>query len=321
MFLRSGVVWCVAAALLFGSAALALGQGSPAPMGFSGVSGRPAPFQRPVGFYADFVVSKFINSFATYQFPDPDTGIDPLSRLEFPIDQWFIGFKATSNLKGVSVNLEALRNVNENSSFKTQDSDWENPANPDQKTTFSETNSRLPEAWLVDVSADWVMFCSYLRPVLGLRWQTFHFFGGDGFQNSFPIPAPTPLIGDTFDVRFTFKHFYVGGIADFGPGPVGLRLQADYAWVTAENADRHLLRGERLTKEKASGWCVHLAASMRFCVTDSVNLWVQGDFKRIKTRKGSHDWWDDFGVFQQSWDGAEMWSDQQSVSALCELRF
>jgi hypothetical protein len=321
MFLRCGVVWCVAAVLLFGSAVLAPGQGYPAPMGFSGVAGRPVPFQRPVGFYADLVVSKFINSFATYQFPDPDTGIDPLSRLEFPIDQWFIGFKATSALQGVSLNLEVLRNLNEKSSLKTQDSDWEFPANPDQKTTFSESDSRLPEAWLVDVSTDWAMFCPYIRPVLGLRWQTFHFIGGDGFQNSFPRPAPTPLTGDTFDVRFTFKHLYVGGIADFGPAPFGMRLQADYAWVTAENADRHLLRGDRLTKEKASGWCVHLAASVRVSLTDSLSFLLQGDFKRIRTRKGSHDWWDDSGAFQESWDGAEMWSDQQSLSAYCELRF
>jgi hypothetical protein len=64
-----------------------------------------------------------------------------------------------------------------------------------------------------------------------------------------------------------------------------------------------------------------LAASLRVSLTDSLGFWLQGDFKRIRTRKGSHDWWDDFGVFQQSWDGAEMWSDQQSIAGYCELRF
>jgi hypothetical protein len=267
------------------------------------------------------VVTKFVNSFASFQFPDPDTGIDPLSRLEFPIDQWFLGLKAVQSIGGVSVNLLVLRNISEKSSLKMQDSDWEDPTNPGQKTTFSESNSRLAEGWLVDFSADWQVFGPRLKPVFGGRWQTFHFFGGDGFQNSFPVPAPTPLPGDAFDVRFTFKHLYAGGAANLDLFPVRLNLQADYGWAIAYNMDRHLLRGDRMTLEKAHGWCFHLAASIAISVSDLCSVWIQGDFTRIRTQNGSHEWFDDDGTLRQTWDGAKIWSDQQSVSTGCEIRF
>lgn len=321
MSLRSGVVWCVGAALAWIAAAAAHGQGIPAGMAFLGSATTAIPYARTSGLYASPVVTKFINSFASYQFPDTDTGIDPLSRLEFPIDQWFVGIKAVQSVGGVSVNLEILRNVTEKSSLQMQDSDWENPANPGQKTTFSESNSRLKEAWLVDFSADWRVVGPSLKPVFGARWQTFHFFGGDGFQNSFPIPAPTPLPGDAFDVRFTFKNLYLGGVANLELTPVRLGLQADYGWLIAYNVDRHLLRGDRMTAEKADGWCLHLAGSMAVSLSNLCSVWIQGDFKRMRSQSGSHQWFDDDSVLRQTWDGAKMWSDQQSVSAGCEFLF
>ena len=70
-------------------------------------------------------VRKLINSFTSYQFPNPyPPNQDPLSRLEFPLDQWFVGMRGLYSRKWAALLAEAWTNVSQESALQMQDSDW-----------------------------------------------------------------------------------------------------------------------------------------------------------------------------------------------------
>lgn len=277
------------------------------------------------GFSMDLGIRKFINSFCSYQFPDNDTDTDPLSRLEFPIDNWFWGVQASQVFSNMCFSVEFWSRLNTRNALKMQDSDWGQFGFPGgQKTTFSESSQRVADGWMVDVNVDYSLgprLGACLRPVAGYRYQTFCFIAGDGFQYSLNPASQGPLNGDTFDVRFTFQHLYIGGRACFSLGRLGLTLQADYGWVGAKEVDQHLLRGDRLTKDTDGGSCWHLFASMGMVVRDSLSLRLESDFKRLVVLNCNHYWNEGDGTPIQTWWGAKIWSDQQSVAGYAEFRF
>jgi hypothetical protein len=286
---------------------------------------RGAVYERVQGFYVNPGIKKFINSFASYEYPYAP-GFVGKSRLEFPIDNWFGGIQFNYASNRLSFNAEIWWCLNEKIALKMQDSDWEDGIfSPDQKTAFSESSNRMPQSYLLDINADWEVSSSAvasLRPVAGVRYQKFHFIAGDGFQWSLPGSSfPTePLNGDVYDDSFTFLQFYLGAKSGLWLGPLVVTLQADYGWLKADQEDRHLLRGLFRIADNGRGYCWHLAAAVSHPVSNSISLRLEGDFKRLVTTVCPHSWWDT-GVPEESWGGAKIWSDQQSLTGYAELRF
>ncbi len=63
-----------------------------------------------------FGMKKFFNSYTSYQFPNPFPPYqDPLSRLEFPLDQWFAGIKSEYSGGWWALMGEAWTNVSRQS--------------------------------------------------------------------------------------------------------------------------------------------------------------------------------------------------------------
>ncbi len=284
-----------------------------------------AAFERVPGFYVNPGIRKFINSFASYEYPYAP-GNTGKSRLEFPIDNWFGVIQFNQTYNNMSFNAEIWCRLNEEITLKMQDSDWEDRVYPpDQKTAFSESKNRMKRGYLLDFNVDWEFpygSIARLRPVVGVRYQRFRFIAGDGFQWGLPLSEyPTePLNGDVYDDNFTFLHLYLGAKSCLWLGPLVVTLQADYAWLKADQEDRHLLRGIFRMTDNGRGYCWHLAAGVSHPVSNSVSLRLEGDFKRLVTTFCSHSWWDT-GVHGKSWGGAKVWSDQQSVTGYVELRF
>jgi hypothetical protein len=100
-----------------------------------------------------------------------------------------------------------------------------------------------------------------------------------------------------------------------------LDLQLDYGLVTAANEDLHLLRtGDRVTKENTRGHCWHVSANAGFILRDSIKTRIEADFKRLLTN-GSHRLINHPFEIDFSFDGAHVWSDQASISAVGEFSF
>ncbi len=302
-----------------------------------GVNGGTAAVGRPAGgglaHYHYVTVARYFNSFTSYQFPNPfPPNQDPLSRLEFPIDQWFIGLGAGCRSSTLSFAVEVWTNLSRESGLKMQDSDWDDDADPGQKTIFSESGCRLNKGILTDIRIGlnggpfgWAS----VQPIVGHRYQHFFFTTYDGYQWDLD-GGDIALEGDGIDFKQSFHHVYFGGALDgdispgriFGLLPrVGWRIQIDYALVNARNEDLHLLRlGERITTENTWGHCWHAGADVTLVARNMFRAGLSGDFKRIVThgdhRLSNHVFGVDF-----SFDGSKVWSDQSSLSAFLEVFF
>jgi hypothetical protein len=273
-------------------------------------------------------VKKFLNSFTSYQFPNPfQPSQDPLSRLEFPIDQWFVGLTTKYDSRLWSLNGSAWMNFTRESSRKFQDSDWDDENVPDQKTIYSESSCRLNRGVLCDVgmsAAVPYVRSGPLRPVFGYRYQDFLFTTHDGAQVVLG-GSTMDLPGDGIQFRQIFNHVYLGlglnrgvnlgSFSGFLPS-VCLDLQADYAWITARNEDLHLLRpGNRKTVDTTSGHCWHLFGAANIFRSNSLTARIEVDFKRLITY-GSHQLHNDLFTMSFTFDGSKVWSDQASISAV-----
>ncbi len=276
-------------------------------------------------------VKKFFNSFTSYQFPNPfPPQQDPLSRLEFPIDQWFMGLKSQYRGSWWSVIGEGWINISRDSALKMQDSDWDDEANPSQKTIFSESQCRLNRGIILDVATalgNPVPRFLNLRPLVGFRYQYFFFTTHDGYQTILGGPT-VDLPGDGIEFKQFYYHIYFGGsfytFLNLGipGGPVSrprLDLQFDYALVRGSNEDLHLLReGRRITEQITNGHCWHLFTGLSFMATRRLNTRIEVDLKRVLTH-GGHLLTNSLFDINFSFDGSRVWSDQLSVSGVLEV--
>ena len=290
--------------------------------------------ERPRGHYWSIGIKKYINSFTSYQFPNPFAPEqDPLSRLEFPIDQWFMGIRVSYYSRWWSLQGQGWMNASREGSLKMQDSDWDDGAAPSQKTIFSESQCRLNRGVLFDVrlsTATPLEQFINVRPVFGYRSESFFFTTHDGWQAVLGGGAVSDLPGDGIEFTQSFSHYYLGGIfrghvnfpaAYFSVPEFDLSLQADYAVIRARNEDLHLLRtGERITKEKTMGHCWHACLRIAWRVQDMVWVGFEGDFKRLLTN-GSHNLTNALFNIDFSFGGSRVWSDQTTISAFAEIKF
>ena len=285
------------------------------------------------GLYYSLGVQKFINSFSSYQFPNPfPPEQDPLSRLEFPIDQWFMGIFSGISSPSWTASGQLWVNLNREGSLLMQDSDWDDESRPFQKTIFSESQCRLNRGVLIDVGLSLsVPFTGStgIRPVLGGRYQYFSFTTHDGAQTELN-GTTMDLPGEGIDFEQTFYHLYLGGtfsraiflrgIAASMP-PVVMGAQVDYALVRAKNEDLHFLReGNRITEENTRGHCWHVAAWLDLFLRNSFKAKVVADFKRVIT-DGGHRLTNSIFGLDFSFDGSRVWSDQATISAIGEVTF
>lgn len=276
---------------------------------------------------------KYFNSFTSYQFPNPfPPSQDPLSRLEFPIDQWFFGSRYTYEAPHWTVFFDSYVNLNRDAVAMMQDSDWEDENQPFQKSVFSESKCRLNRSWILDLGLnlhpDWAIFRD-VSPITGFRYQYFYFTTHDGYQTSLD-GHDADLPGDGIDFEQTFYHWYVGGVLSTTINTSGLwrtipqtslTCQVDYALATAKNEDLHLLRlGERITRDNTSGHCWHFNATLGMNIRDNMKAKLDADFKRMVTH-GDHELSNSFYNIYFSFGGAKVWSDQFSLTGLVEFNF
>lgn len=145
---------------------------------------------RPFGFRATQPLvgraeglRNYFRSHTSYEFGNPYPPYQaPLSRLEFPLNSWWVGVEVRQSFSRFSAGLEALRNISGEANGQFKDSDWDDDAAPDVQTIYSKSDCRIEPGYTVrgDVDlkiSDWVGLPSGfdLRPVLGLRWQRFSF--------------------------------------------------------------------------------------------------------------------------------------------------
>lgn len=274
---------------------------------------------------------KYFNSFTSWQLPSKEGPQDPLSRLEYPWDQTFLAIGASASYYNLEAKLEWSGTLGVLSNPKAQDSDWLDPYNQDQKTTFSEGQAK-PQCWIMDLSLNGqIPGISFLSAVAGYRLSQFKFTNTDGYQynifnertRSYEFSS-IPLPGAFIEFSQYYKQLYGGAILNssmdlgaisrgFRLPPVLLRLQADASYVTGDSHDEHLLRyAFGIIRSTGVGWHVNLTAGFN---TGRFRFDLEGDIRGIQTRGQIQNIQEDdevAGLIHDFYvDGAKAWSEQK----------
>ncbi|MDA8126534.1 MAG: hypothetical protein M0009_15280 [Deltaproteobacteria bacterium] len=286
---------------------------------------------------AELQVKRYFGSHTSYEFGNPYPPYQaPLSRLEFPLNTWWVGGEFRRRFSRISLGVEILRNGSKESDGSFKDSDWDDDGRPDVKTIYSESQCRLEPSYMVrgdaDLKvADWLGLPVWLdlRPVIGIRWQQVELVAHNGVQTypADPFP-PDPLPGDAIRFQQTYWQYFLGIRSAYELGRhlriPGLTLfgQLDWAYVEGDNSDRHLLRaGNRWTYEKTSGDGWHASLGLKAALARNISVGLEADYLRIRTQ-GSHRWVHDVINADMTWDhGVKVWSDQTSLTTRLEYRF
>ncbi len=291
------------------------------------------PDNSPLEFWSvDLRVKNYSGSHTSFEFGNPfPPNQAPLSRLEFPLNSWWAGVEVRRNFSRFSAGVEAMRNVSGSATRHFKDSDWTDDVQPWVKTIYSESSLRIEPSYTIrgDVDmkiSDWLGLPAGfdLRPVLGFRRQRFSLVGHDGLQ-VYPAPGdntpPVPLPGDGIHFVQTFRHTFLGVRMSYeweNPRYVprlGMRMQMDWARVTGDNEDHHLLReGQRFTYEKTRGNGRHASLGLDFGLTRRLSATLDVDYLKLYT-SGSHRLVNSAFGMDFSFDyGVWVWSEQVSLT-------
>jgi hypothetical protein len=292
-------------------------------------------FSQPTGnSYLNLMVGlrKYFSSFTSWQLPSNSGPQDPISRLEYPWDQTFLAIRGTTSYSGLEVNMEWSGTLSVLSNPKAQDSDWLDPDNPNQKTTFSDADA-TPRCWILDLGCNMqIPGFQSLRGVAGYRTSQFKFTNTDGYQYSIYNDetrqyenSSQPLPGAGIEFSQYYQHFYAGGILDTSINvdeissglrfpALLIRLKGDASYITGNSHDQHLLRyAFAIISSRGFGWHINLTTGFK---TGRFRLDVEGDIRGIRTNGSLESIQQDETsglIFTQFINGAKAWSEQKYV--------
>ena len=272
---------------------------------------------------------KYFNSFTSWQLPSNSGPQDPISRLEYPWDQTFLVIRGTTTNTGLEVNMEWSGTLSVLSNPKAQDSDWLDPNNPNQKTTFSDADA-TPRCWILDIGCNiQIPGFQSLRGVAGYRNSQFKFTNTDGYQYSIYNDetrkyenSSQPLPGPSIEFSQYYQHFYAGGILDTSLNveeisgvrvpALSIRVQGDASYITGNSHDQHLLRyAFGIINSKGFGWHINLTTGFK---TGRFRFDAEGDIRGIRTSGSIESIQQDETsglISTQFINGAKGWSEQK----------
>jgi len=285
---------------------------------------------------AEVHVKRYFSSHTSYEFGYPEPPFTaPLSRLEFPMNTWWVGGEVRRSFSRFSVGMEVLGSIPMESDLSFKDSDW----NADNvKEIYSEAQCRVEPSYMVrgDVDlkiSDWVGLPDWfdLRPVGGVRWQNLNFLAHNGVQ-VYPAPgenhSPDHYPGNAIRFEQTYWQYFLGIRTAYDLGRhiklPGLKMlcQLDWAYVDGDNKDHHLLRkGNRWTYEKTTGNAWHASLGLKADLTKYITAGVEFEYIQITTT-GTHRWVHDIENVDESWvNGVKVWSEQMSLMMSLGYKF
>jgi len=285
-------------------------------------------------------VKRLDNSHTSYEFGNPDPpGQAPLSRLEFPLDSWWVGGELRASFPRFSMGIEVLQSAQGNVGGRMYDSDWDDASAPlDAKTDYGVFRCRMEPSYMaradIDMEvADWLGLPQWisLRPVVGMRYQHFRLNAYNGIQYDLTGVRYEPiLMPESSVIRFkqTYWQYFIGvrsGIdvgKYLGVSDLKLTTQLDWAYVEGSNEDKHMLREpDRFTYEDTYGHAWHASIGLKKGLSKNLFLSMDFDYLQIDTT-GSHRWSVHSEGIDQSWgNGVKVWSEQKSISLSLEYQF
>lgn len=287
-------------------------------------------------------VERFIASHTSY-----DIGLrfapwtKPLSRLEFPVNTWWLNFDARRTCPRWSIGGRAGFSVNRNSNNWMIDSDWRtNDDDEDVLTNYSKNYCDVRKAFLfrgdVDVNiSDWLKLPPSLeiRPLFAFQFQRFNLIMHDGVQwnyvqnDGFVTPLAQQLPGDCVSFRQDWWLYMIGLRGSYNLKlnkyvMIKIKGEADWGPALGYNVDHHMQReGDLWGYINSSGNALYFLTGLDMTVSKTITIGVGVDYLRIRTSGIIHDVNTPEGVDQWWSDDVKSYSDQLGLTAHISYAF
>lgn len=306
---------------------------------FTAPNGKATNLAMTKNWLFDVAMRRYIESHTSYQFGNPDGARQtPLSRLEWPLNTWWMDLELRRTCPRWSVGGRFSFNVANDVVGKMEDSDWENPANTKMLTTYSETYARMGRNFMiradVDVNiSDWLRLPKgmEIRPIFAFQYQHFSLYDLNGTQSSVGnYDNPEHDASDGSNVS-SLDGTYINFKQDYYMYMIGLRgsydllkpdkniqikLHGETTWgpVLGYNEDHHLKReGNMFVREKTAGNALYFLFGADAVLWKRLTVGFTMDYLWIRTI-GVHKWINQPLGVDQCWrDDVKVWSDQTSL--------
>lgn len=302
----------------------------------------------PKNWEFDFGMQRFVMSHTSYEIGNPNAPFQkPLSRLEFPLNTWWLDFRLRRTCPRWSIGGRAGLRVATNTDGRMKDSDWENPANTDMLTTYSEGACNLDEGHHfrgdVDVNiSDWLglpkgfevrPLCAFQfqRLILvdhdAVQWGVGNYdtetddMGLDGAISAMALPGNTIRFRQDWylyqiGLRGTYTHDLNKHLA------VKVRGEADWGPAVGFNEDQHLVRpGIMVGYIKSSGNSLYFSTALEMVIIKTITLGIGMDYSFIRTTGETRHYNGPTGENSKWPDGVKAWSDQTGLNAYVSYAF
>ena len=309
--------------------------------------GQKSKLNIPKNWIFDFGLQRFLMSHTSYEFGGLYEPFQkPLSRLEFPINTWWLDFRLRRTCPRWSIGVRGGLSVAKNTDGRMKDSDWESPEDTGMKTTYSESACRLENSYLfrgdVDVNiSDWLGLppSFEIRPLFAFEFQRLNFMAHDGvmwdigsYNNSdaeevlVGISSAAALPGDFIHFRQDYYMYQIGLRGVYDGFKIGKYInikatgEADWGPVLGYNEDHHLLNGLS-GRIKSSGNSLYFSTGLEMVFAKTITAGVSMDYLYIRTTGVERQQLLPKGVAVTWPDGVKAWSDQTSLIAHVSYSF
>lgn len=302
----------------------------------------------PLALTIDYRIRQMIDSRTSYQFGTPPNfplgDYAPLSKLDWPINSTWNGFRFGLEKADSAAHVEWLTPMDRNIGGRMEDSDWSGPDRP--PASLSASSERWNDGQMLDLGYEVRLLERPLGlpvevwPLIGYRWQRFNItgYGGDQLINDGTLGPDIPPVGyhwfgDTITFNQQYSIGYLGaqlrGRLETGRlPPIAITLQGDWGYTQAYNIDHHLSGYEpdvhRYTIENTHGDCWHAALTVEaFFYQERLSIGVEADYLNITTQ-GTHRflYTSDSENIDESWgNGVSVASHQTWLTAFIRTRF
>ena len=296
--------------------------------------GQKSKLDIPKNWELGIGMERLVASHTSYEFGlNAPPWTKPLSRLEFPINTWWLNFDARRTCPRWSIGGRAGFSINRNSNNWMIDSDWQTIGNQDSLTNYSRGYDDIRGAFLcrgdVDVNiSDWLRLppSLELRPLFAFQFQRFSIMSHDDIAWDYTKGTASDLTGNTLSFRQDWWLYMIGLRGSYKLNlskymTVKIKGEADWGPALGYNEDHHILRGDRWTYENTLGNALYFLAGLDMTVSKTITMGVGIDYLRIRT-SGTHRWWDPANnLYESCTDDVKVWSDQLGLTARISYAF
>lgn len=301
----------------------------------------------PKNWVFDFGLQDFLKSHTSYQFGNDSAPFQkPLSKLQFPLNTWWLESELRRTCPRWSIGLRAGLSVAGNTEGRFKDSDWLNTGNISMLTTYSESACREENSYLLRADADvnisdWLRLPPGLeiRPLFAFEFQRFNLMAHDGVQwevGDYPYgeagnldgyTSAQALAGNSIHFRQDYYMYQIGLRGAYDGFKIGKYItvkahgEADWGPVIGYNEDNHLLRN-LFGYIRSTGNSFYFSTGLDMVFAKTITAGVSMDYLCIRAFGVLHDrdlghggveQWNDYGV--------KVWSDQTSLIAHVSYAF